>query len=294
MVRKSNKKKEDELKTSLDVIDIALAQALNTNNPSKIKTHTMSMLPHLRQLIASNGRNFRPRLLDYADDMSQPLKFYADQEWGIAFTVEFKLPNQKETVFAPTFFAPNFVFQKTWSPFPKLGLCAVQLREWMKRTVFYNPNCECKYTRNKLLRAVADKDGGGHFDDLQDQFSFFLEQRFLCLDRNDPSFCQSAKDIFVLDLGALVSWLGKRLFLALEQRDHNPSSDLEQEIERIDRSYDELKVQYTQRFGWVVPSSNSWGIEIPSENYCQLRVKFSRNERWFEEPHVYFENPQYD
>ena|GEM_PF-1835853 len=286
MVDKGLKTRSEELRLSLESLKSSLMGIQSRSGSSQASLHIHNMMPQLRQLIADGGRNFRPRLLNLADEMRIPLRFYAAPEEGLAFTLEIKLPDSSDTVFSPTGYAPNFIYRKCWSPMPRQGFVCVDLREWMQREIY--DDSKVQYTRNNLLRAISDKEGGGHLDDTQDQLSYALQEKFLCFDKEDVSKALSGKDIFLIDLAALVIWLGQRMLLMMNCHARGLAESVDEGIAQPDAEFDSFQAQYSNKFGWVIPRADSWGLqEAPPSGQVKIRLILSRKQDWYDEPHVY-------
>lgn len=201
-----------ELEVSLQSIELSLNQ-IKGHESADVGVHVHNLLPQLRQLIAIGGRNFHPRLFDIADEFKIPLEFYAvsatRQELGV--TMEAKIPGSEQLFRSPTRYFPIHLLERLWSPFPMESPEKVSLGDWMQEMPFQDENIE--YSRNDLLRAVTDKDGGGHLDNNQDLLVSSLYRNFFFTGTQGVEWSLTGRDLFLIDLATLVLWLGKRVLL---------------------------------------------------------------------------------
>ena len=286
MVTKTFPQRIQELTTALDSMTMSLTKIRNPEYVTDRNAHIYNLMSPLRALIAQGGKNFRPRLLRLAAETNTLLQFYAAPEEGLAFTWEVKIPAEHRSYFSPTGYAPNFIFKKCWSPKPKPGFRQTTLADWMGATIYLDGKRE--YTRNELLRGITDKDGGGHLDDTQDFLSYTLEQRFLSFESTDEESAVRGKDLFLIDLAALTTLLGKRMLLILSCREKGVDETQCEELNSLDRESDEFQVQHTGKFGWIMPRADSWGPgRTPPNGPAQGRLILSRDDKWWTKDYVY-------
>ena len=154
----------------------------------------------------------------------------------------------------------------------------------MNDTLYQDENCE--YSRNKLLRAMTDKDGGGHLDDSQDPVVSSLQRQLVYLDEQGKTWNLTGRDVILIDFAMLVLWLGKRMLLSLETRDTTHSS-----IRELDFQFDSFEIIYLRdpkkRLGIAFPRMDSWGYDEIPQGQKQVRIHLSREKEWWKRPGIY-------
>jgi hypothetical protein len=286
MVPKDLAQRLKELEVCLKSIALSLHE-IKKHKSLDIRVHIHNLQPQLRQLIALGNRNFSPRLIGIADELGIPLEFYAVPEPGQGLAVRMKvIDDDEEVFFSPILYLPSWCFQKTWSPFPKPNFQKRKFSDWMEEIVYKDEANQ--YTRNRLLRAIADKDGGGHLDDDQDRFVFSLQQNLSYTDHDNTQWNLTGKDLFLIDLAIFVSWMGRRILLCSELgiSEHPAISQIDSEFDK----FEIVHIRELKNLVFVVPRLDSWGYKKLPKGQTRVGLRFWRIHEWWNAPDTYPES----
>jgi hypothetical protein len=209
MNAKTTEEKLDELRDTLQL----LADACNQYNKTKNKRHLISIAQNLRALVCTGSRNFKPLLLDLADELNINLTIYSTPP---------RPDKPREGLIRHNYIS------KSWSPYPEPPGQLYQARDWLTVPFFFVPE-ETRYvSRNELLRGIADK-SGAHFDDTHATSTVALA--------NSTGSEMDGRAFFLLETGCAVLYLGEKL-LRLQQIPvvvMNPQND--SILQTIDEQY---------------------------------------------------------
>lgn len=205
MTNKKMKSFEDkfgELKLSLEILQNANNDFWKTYQPSRLLT----IATHGRMLVGLGKNSKRPRLLELLDEKHfNPILFSYPEK---------------------TFFDEGMVCasygDKTWFLNNPSSLCAYTLEKWMTiNSYFVIINNERKYiNRNEILKHIADKHGGAHYDndislvfEYMNQFfwGFQVEENGKMIDKQFTGV-----HLFLLDIASAIFYVGKSLIHYLE------------------------------------------------------------------------------
>lgn len=142
MEKKSLEKRLKELEDSIELLEEALEKASFGN-----KNYFKIISSQLRALLCSGGRSLSPLLINLASEKNIPLYCYGPST-RVSDTDEY-------TVLKISFF---FIGIVPFSPASQ----KYELKDWMQ-TPFVRLGNEI-YTPNDVIRLVAEKDGGAHYD----------------------------------------------------------------------------------------------------------------------------------
>lgn len=143
-MKKSLEQREKELRDSLALLQDSLIK-VQQDDANYLKI----IAGQLRALVCFGGRSLNPLLLNLADEKKVVLKCYG-------YPVEEILELGHNIVLA---LPPS----KTISHEPAPGLKPLGFKEWLNST--YLCLGKYKYTPNEIIRMVAEKEGGAHYDD---------------------------------------------------------------------------------------------------------------------------------
>lgn len=171
----------------------ALIKANNQYCQEHDDTWLLFIAAQLRGLIASGiSRNMHPLLLELSDQLGIPLKLYS---------------RPGKTNPPPMNLVANFVCGKTWSTKVGHELIEFELKNWLITPRYFVDTSKMYTTPNELLRAISERSGGVHYD----EYRAPSEESLSRLYRGNDSYRISGVQIFLLDIAALVYWLGMRL-----------------------------------------------------------------------------------
>lgn len=188
--------KLNELKMSLEAIE-------NANNcfwkDSLKKSYLLTIIGQSRVLVGQGGKNMHPLLIELQNELKIFPIFYSTKEKVII--------NESNEIIA------HMIGDRTWSVDIKPHLKAFDIKTWMNANYQHlNINKTKKYySRNDILRGIADKHGGGHYDS---EISEYVEE----LERQTFSNGLNGVSLFLVDIASVIVYVGKQLLNMYEAK----------------------------------------------------------------------------
>ena len=215
-MEKNIKYRLTELDTALKALEIGIGNFNKTHE----EAHLLGVKATLRALIALGGRNMTPLLIDVAKYLNLPLEFYSTAP-------------KKQSDIEPGL-AVSIIAAKSWFVYPRKDLQKFTLEEWLMSPAYFLSNTREYRNRNDVLRQISESEGGAHFDRVVKEI---VEE----LQRQSGSRYNGIQ-LFLVDLSALVFWLGRRLLLINDchSKGIDPSND--ERIKKHDEFFDKLHI----------------------------------------------------
>ena len=205
----------NELKQATRALEIAIPGFIE----SRDEAYLLGVKSTLRALVATGGSSFTPLLIDMSEHLQIPLTFYS-------------IPPKPDTP------AANLVSSlrayKDWSVQPRPGMQIFVLKDWLTCRAFFVDGTHTFATRNDVLRQISESEGGAHYD-------LKIKQIVDSLRRSVGSNYDGAQ-FFLVNLGALVFWLGRRLLLVEECRRNTIDVSTDSSVRELDSYFDSLEI----------------------------------------------------
>ncbi len=209
-----------ELEKALDAINKANAQYQQSHDSSWL----LLMTGQLRGLVAiGNPRNMHPLLLELAEELNIPLKLYS-------------LPGKINP--PPDNFLAAIICGKTWATRQHPGLIEFELRTWLETPRYHVDTLKIYTTPNEVLRAIAEKSGGVHYDSDRAPSEESLSRST----RGNDSFQETGVQMFLQDIAALVYWMGMRLGYVWNSQLKSIDPEQDQRIIALDEHMEKIQV----------------------------------------------------
>ena len=181
------------------------------------EAYLLSVKATLRSLVATGGRSLTPLLIDIAENLQIPLEFYA-------------LPAKSGAPRAGL--VASVRAWRSWHVFQRPDLDKFTLRGWLLSPAYFIDRTHQYATTNDVLRQLAETDGGAHFDlDIKNIVDSL---------RRSAGSRYDGVQFFLVELSALVFWLGKRLLLVHDRRLKGLDFSHDAEICEHDKEFDAL------------------------------------------------------
>jgi hypothetical protein len=204
-----------ELETGLRNLEMNTLGFMQTRD----EAYLLSVKAMLRALVATGGRNLTPLLIDIAAKLEIPLEFYA-------------LPAKSGD--PPAGLVSSTRVWRSWQVFQRPDLRKFVLREWLLSPAYFIDRTHQYATTNDVLRQLADTDGGAHFDlDIKNIVDSL---------RRSTGSRYDGLQFFLVEVSALVFWLGKRLLLVHDRRSKSLDFLHDAEIHEHDKEFDTLNI----------------------------------------------------
>ncbi len=149
MVKKTLKQREKELDDAIGLLSDAISQVENGNFQ-----YFKVISAQLRGLIGMGGRGLNPLLLNLAEEKGIKLECYA---FSATLPEEIKYLEQNMVLNVN----PGLLISVT--PVSKPLIKKWEFKKWLETPVFVMLGD--RYTPNEIIRLVAEKEGGAHYDD---------------------------------------------------------------------------------------------------------------------------------
>ena len=209
-----------ELEKALDAIQKANAQYQQKHEDAWL----LMMTGQLRGLVAiGKSKTMHPLLLELAEELNIPLKLYSR-------------PGKVNP--PPADLLGAIICGKTWSTRQHPGLIEFELRTWLETHRYHVDALKIYTTPNEVLRAIAEKSGGVHYD--PDRAP--SEESLSRASRGNDSLQETGVQMFLQDIAALVYWMGMRLGYTWNCRLKGIDSEQDQRIIAFDAHMEKIQV----------------------------------------------------
>jgi len=142
MVKKNLEQQIDDLRDSIKLLEEALKKGYTGD-----KKYLKIISAQLRALVCSGSRSLNPLLIELAEKKGMPLVCYGPPD--------IDKNEAKHTLFK---LSGRVIGLEPFSP----AQCRYELKDWMNICFFVLENE--RYTPNDIIRTVAEKEGGAHYD----------------------------------------------------------------------------------------------------------------------------------
>jgi len=206
--------------TELDTALRALEIGIGNFNRTREEAHLLGVKATLRALIAMGGKNMTPLLIDIAKHMNMPLEFYSTA------------PKRKIDI-EPRLIA-SVIAGRNWNVYPSINLQKYTLEEWLMTPAYFISKTREYRNRNDVLRQISESEGGAHFDRVVKEIVDELQRQ--------SGSRYNGIQFFLVDLSALVFWLGKRFLLSIncDRNSIDPQND--ERIKKHDEYFNNLHI----------------------------------------------------
>ncbi len=206
MVEKSFNDRISELMRALTVIRRDVNGFLSTGDDS----YLLSISGQVRSLICTSysgekNKNLHPLLVELAQQSDYRLILYA-------MPMNFEdLPN-----------VPIYVTHcnSIWSHVQQPGMKRFELVEWINADRMFVDYKSKLISPNRMIRAIADKDGGSHYDPDSEESDCLNRQEYM-----HKSFSIKGSSFFIADIGILTNFLGSQYLNSLHLNDQDDRSE---------------------------------------------------------------------
>ena len=201
----------------------ALQLANNHFHETQDDAYLLLSQSQLRALICSGGSGMTPLLLDLSDQLGIPLELYS-----ISHQVNIPDPN----------LAGAILVGKTWSPKLHNGMKKYTLKQWLELPTYYIDSTRDYRTREQVLKHIANKEGGAHYDN---QIVAIVD----CLKRisgGGQNRTYNGIQMFLLDISALVYWSSMRMGYIWNCRQKSIDETTDPRIAKLDAQFDALVI----------------------------------------------------
>lgn len=163
-----------------------------------------------------------PLLLDLSEQLSIPLEFYS-----------YPPPNPPSSDMLMSVFGG-----KTWATKFRDGMQKYTLKQWLETPAYFVDSTRDYRTREQVLKHISNKEGGAHYDD---KIVAIVD----CLRRfskgNDKHHIDGVQ-MFLLDVSALIYWLGTRMCYSWDCRQKSISKVTDPKIIKLDAEFEAVRI----------------------------------------------------
>jgi len=143
-MKKSISERLDELRTSLR----ALNNAYDHFEKTLDEAYFYDIVGRIRVLVCTGSRTMSPLLIELSKELGIELEIFSHPPRTIG----------KERIH------DSLVIGKTWSTHPMGNFQKFTLEEWLATPMYFLRHSRCFLSRNYVIREIAEKEGGAHFD----------------------------------------------------------------------------------------------------------------------------------
>jgi len=206
MAAKSFDGRISELKRSL----IAIRRDVNGFLCTGDDSYLLSVSGQVRSLICTSysggkNKNLHPLLLELAQQSDYSLILYAASM------------NFENLTNVPIYVTHC---KSTWSHVPQPGMKRFALVEWINSDRMFVDYKAKFISPNRMIRAIADKDGGSHYDPESEESDSLNRQEYM-----HKSISIKGSSFFIADIGILTYFLGSQYLNSLHPHDHDQRSE---------------------------------------------------------------------
>jgi hypothetical protein len=211
-----------DLSFRLNELSVAL-RALNNScanfNKTRDEAYLLDVMGRLRALVAMGGQNMKPLLIEIADEQGIPLEFYS---------------HTPKPTKAPDNLAAHIYAYKTWSINQQSNMQKYSLKEWLDAPAYFVDQTRDFRSRNQVIKHLSNTEGGSHYDT---KTAAIVDN----LKRTTGSNYGGVQ-FFLMDVSCLISWLGERLLLTIENRQSGLAIEDDIRISRLDEGFDNVRI----------------------------------------------------
>ncbi len=193
IMNKSIDERISELRTSLRAIDNANDHFERTGD----EAYLYDIAGRVRALVCTGGRTMSPLLIQLSKELGIELE--------ICSLPPRKVSNEEINA--------SEVIGKTWSTRPKRNFRKYSLEEWFDTPIYFLRKTQVFLTRNYVIREIAEKEGGAHFD--KKLTPLILQLKGVCYEIGSSKKINGTQMI-LLDVAPAVFFLGQSLLLLNE------------------------------------------------------------------------------
>ena len=215
-MKKDIKYRLTELDTALKALEIGISNF----NKTREEAHLLGVKATLRALIALGGKNMTPLLIDVAKYLNVPLEFYSTAP-------------KKQRDIEPGLVA-SVIAARSWYVYPRIDLQKFTLEEWLTSPAYFVSKTREYKNRNDVLRQISESEGGAHFDGVVKEIVDELQRQ--------SGSRYNGIQLFLVDLSALVFWLGRRLLLTNDCHSKGIDPGNDERIKKHDEFFNKLHI----------------------------------------------------
>ncbi len=206
-----------ELETSLRALRLANIDFLQ----KKDDAYLLTIMGQLRALVVTGGNNMTPLLIDLSDELRIPLKLYS-------------MPPKR--ISAPKGLVASIYGAKTWATKEHPGFIMYTLKEWLEAPAYFVDKTMDYRSRNQVIKHISNKEGGSHYDKEIVAIVDNLRRQF----RGNKDGEINGLQLFLLDVSALVFWVGTRMGYIWNDREKGIDETTDIRIINLDKQFEEL------------------------------------------------------